>query len=174
MSGCAATPRALAVFHSLFKVRAETASKRVAAPQYAPSQARGRGVLSPSTPSHPAAALHTTPHSSRRLAIRRCNPLHQNIGVAGAGLQKVVGHARGKVGHLAEMLWPRLEDREVDDGLDVDGEDGCVLGAEGEGQANGEERGSSVTEAHNEREEKGRTAGRGEVRRALPATLPQR
>ena len=77
--------------------------------------------------------LHTiTPHSSRRLAIRRCNPLHQNIGMAGAGLQKVVGHARGKVGHLAEMLWPRLEDREVDDGLDVDGEDGCVLDAKRE------------------------------------------
>ena len=88
--------------------------------------------MSPSPPSHPAAALHTTPHSSRRLAIRRCNPLHQNIGMAGTGLQKVVGHARGKVGHLAEMLWPRLEDREVDDGLDVDGEDGCVLGAERE------------------------------------------
>ena len=44
-----------------------------------------------------------------------------------------------------------------------------------EGQRAMESRGAVVCQKHTTREkEKGRTAGRGEARRALPATLPQR
>lgn len=43
--------------------------------------------------------------------------------------QEVVGHARGKVRHLAKILRSGLEDGEVDDAVGVDGQDGGDVAA---------------------------------------------
>mmetsp|Transcript_31083 Transcript_31083/g.91139 ORF Transcript_31083/g.91139 Transcript_31083/m.91139 type:complete len:336 (-) Transcript_31083:76-1083(-) len=45
------------------------------------------------------------------------------------GSQEVVWHARSEVGHLAQVLRPRLEDLKVDGSLDRDGEDGGDVAA---------------------------------------------
>mmetsp|Transcript_24322 Transcript_24322/g.77061 ORF Transcript_24322/g.77061 Transcript_24322/m.77061 type:complete len:332 (+) Transcript_24322:206-1201(+) len=45
------------------------------------------------------------------------------------GSQEVVWHARSEVGHLAQVLRPRLEDLKVNGSLDRDGEDGGDVAA---------------------------------------------